>query len=184
MNKMMTVILSATIGGAIGYFVGKRMSSNEYINYIHGEEDESVTPMSMKVSPDTSKIRNDYIKNENTGVYYESQEDKPDLNDLASRYRTDDDHPIEDEPEEPYVITYDEFSEIGTNYTELIYYDEDDTLVDDEDHVLDIPSTVGDCLSEFGVGTDDINMVYVKNPKTGKYYEVTRLYEPYYPGII
>lgn len=174
MNKMMTVILSATIGGVIGYFVGKRSTEKAYINYTLGEEDEYVTPMSQKVSPDYGDLSIETSP-------YEPPEDKPNLEDLASRYRTDDEHPTEDEPDEPYVITYDQFSEVGTNYVELIYYDEDDTLVDDTDRVLDIPTTVGDCLSEFGVGTDDINMVYVKNPKTGTYYEVTRVFEPYYP---
>lgn len=176
MNKMMTVILSATIGGVVGYFVGKK---HEVIEVRRAIEDSKDRITNKNIVERLNDI--DRMNEIDTTSPYEPPEDKPNLEDLASRYRTDDEHPTEDEPDEPYVITYDEFSEIGTNYTELIYYDEDDTLVDDTDRVLDIPSTVGDCLSEFGVGTDDINMVYVKNPKTGTYYEVTRVFEPYYP---
>lgn len=166
MNKMMTVILGAAIGGVIGYFMGYKKGcynmaleyENEKLDEIMESEDRDAT------SP------------------YDPQDEKPDLEDLVSKYRTEDEHPTEDEPEEPYVITYDEFSEIGTNYTELSYYDEDDILVDEEDKVIDIESSIGrDCLSKFGTGTDDEDMVYVKNPRTGIYYEVTRLFGSYYP---
>jgi hypothetical protein len=80
-------------------------------------------------------------------------------------------------PDEPYVITHDEFmeNENGWEQNTLTYFNGDDVLVDDKDiPVPDIEAIVGsENLTKFGYGSRDKNVVYVRNEKLESDYEIT-----------
>ncbi len=83
-----------------------------------------------------------------------------------------------EKPDEPYVISMDEFNEGEESFdkTNLTYYVQDDTLVDERDMPIDnVEYTVGeDNLTKFGHGSGDHNVVYVRNEKIGTDFEVIR----------
>lgn len=80
-------------------------------------------------------------------------------------------------PDEPYVITHDEFmeNENGWEQNTLTYYNGDDVLTDEKDvPVPDIEAVVGsESLTKFGYGSRDKNVVYVRNEKLESDYEIT-----------
>ena len=63
-----------------------------------------------------------------------------------------------------YIIHKDEYGETDNNEVTLSYYGGDDILCDQDDHIIETPfSLVGDCLSHFGHGSNDRNVVYIRN---------------------
>lgn len=89
-------------------------------------------------------------------------------------------------PNVPYIISHQEFLENEGEYEQITvtYFEEDDTLVDSQDEpVREVNNLVGeDNLTRFGYGSNDNNIVYVRNDRleidleviraTGKYTEV------------
>lgn len=71
-------------------------------------------------------------------------------------------------PDRPHIIHQDEFANNETEYAQVTYtyYAEDDVLVDEnEDIINDRDALVGaGSLNRFGHGTDDFNILYVRNP--------------------
>lgn len=62
----------------------------------------------------------------------------------------------------PYVITEDEFGEIGNEEVTLFYY-ADHVMVDEDENVIDdIEDLIGDCLTQFG---DYDESMYVRNER-------------------
>lgn len=78
----------------------------------------------------------------------------------------------------PHIIHQDEFASNETDnpQTTYTYYEGDNTLTDTDDSILEDPeSHVGPkALTHFGHGTDDFNIVYVRNPQSGLDIEVIR----------
>lgn len=85
---------------------------------------------------------------------------------------------LERTPEKPYVIHFDEFTanEEGHDQDTLTYFAEDDTLVDKRDRIIDDTEyTVGDDnMLRFGHGSNDPNIVYVRNEKIDMDFEIIR----------
>lgn len=81
-------------------------------------------------------------------------------------------------PDEPYVVTLDEFNANEPEYTEtsLTYYDGDEVLVDERDQpVPNEAEVVGEAnLLRFGHGSRDKNVVYICNNKLQLMIEVCR----------
>lgn len=71
------------------------------------------------------------------------------------------------DPERPYLITEDEFIEAGPNYdqVEFTYYEGDGVLTNAQDDMVEnLDIVVGnDNLMRFGHGSNDENIVYVRN---------------------
>jgi len=82
------------------------------------------------------------------------------------------------DPESPYVISFEEFNENSTDWEQnnLVYYEGDDVLADERDNpVPEIEATVGyDNLNRFGHGSQDPNVVYIRNERTEALFEVIR----------
>lgn len=82
------------------------------------------------------------------------------------------------DPDKPYIITYDEFFENDKGYDQvnLTYYENDDTLVDEQDvPVEDVDATVGEGnLFEFGRGSRDKNILYIQNDPREVNFEIVR----------
>jgi hypothetical protein len=81
-------------------------------------------------------------------------------------------------PQLPHIIHQDEFATSESGYTQssITYYNEDDVLADETDEAIEDPDAlVGlENLQRFGHGTDDVNILYVRNPKLELEYEIVR----------
>lgn len=112
----------------------------------------------------------------------------------------DSDHPRDDEPDEedeeeeveqpelpPFekkkikpieLITSDEFFDTENTHEKitLVYYEGDDTLADERDGIIPNANAVigPDAVDNFGEGSDDPNVVYVRNNKSSCDFEVVR----------
>lgn len=82
------------------------------------------------------------------------------------------------DPEVPYVIHKDEMSQNEKEYEQssLTYYEDDDVLADERDEpITDQDEIVGvHNLGKFGHGSNDPNIVYVRNDRLGVDYEIAR----------
>lgn len=82
------------------------------------------------------------------------------------------------EPDKPYVISLAEFreNEEGHEQQTLQYYQGDDVLCDSRDEPIDaVDYTVGDDnLVRFGHGSEDNNVVYIRNERLDTDFEVLR----------
>lgn len=78
----------------------------------------------------------------------------------------------------PYVVTQKEHLENEREYTQitLTYFEEDDVLVDEgETPIEKTDETVGDAnLTRFGLGSNDNNVVYVRNERLEVDFEIVR----------
>lgn len=87
-----------------------------------------------------------------------------------------------------YVIPLDSFVDemIGYDKITLGYYAEDDVLVDDnEDIIDDVDYVIGHAaLERFGDGSEDDDIVYVRNERTGADYEVIRHHKSYQTEVL
>lgn len=88
----------------------------------------------------------------------------------------------------PYVITLEQFQEEMDHYDKstIYYYEDDDTLTDEGEEVItDVTATIGDdALDNFGCGSEDPEVVYVRNDKMGIDYEVIRLSKSYAETVL
>lgn len=138
------------------------------------------------------KTSNENILND---VYIESN--KPDINELISRYSGDiDGDDIEEVDEEnewdndeeeideeikasgPFIISVDSFQNEYESFSKntLTYFEKDGVIADDRDEVIvDYLEYIGDdALDSFGEGSDDPNIVYVRNLSKEADYEIVK----------
>lgn len=114
-----------------------------------------------------------------------------------------DDHPQDDEPEEDVsevintvnnkrsdrkyakIISYDDYGSLpGYDYKELYYYQGDDTLVDDQEDIIDNPELLlGDALTKYGFKTSDERTIYVRNEDFSCDYEITKVFQRFTDGM-
>jgi hypothetical protein len=92
----------------------------------------------------------------------------------------------------PYIITVNEYMEGDERYdqTSISYFPLDDVLVDERDEIIDdVEGTVGtDNIQNFGLGSEDESIVYVRNERlqlefeicheTGRYGRYKMSYDP------
>lgn len=84
----------------------------------------------------------------------------------------------EENPDKPYVISVEEHGENPDDHDQvtLTYYEKDDTLVDERSQPIDnVDKIVGDDnLERFGHGSEDLNVVYVRNDAREMDFEIIR----------
>jgi hypothetical protein len=81
-------------------------------------------------------------------------------------------------PDRPYIISHAEYFEDKDDYPQVTftYFEEDDILVDEgESPIHDTESVVGDVnLTQFGHGSRDNNIVYIRNDVLELEFEIVR----------
>lgn len=89
---------------------------------------------------------------------------------------------------EPYVITVDEWGDGEFDWPQqnLAYFEGDDVLVDEKDDVVDdADKLVGIVnLTRFGHGSNDSNVVYIRNPQLEMEFEITRNWGEYAKQVL
>lgn len=192
--------LSIGIAGGciIGYFVTKRQLQTKYSELAEIEIAEMKRHFRAKekaAKPELDEVmQNLGYKNEDEKEIVEEEilntidEDKS-IRKFQNVFKPNDDIPLKDNwdyatevksriPDVPYVIHADEYAQNEKNYTQttLTYYEDDDVLSDERDNVIeDQDETIGLAnLSKFGHGSNDVNIVYVRNDALEADYEVIR----------
>lgn len=88
----------------------------------------------------------------------------------------------------PYVISEEEFLQGEKDYSQnkLTYFEQDDILIDEDDSMIpDSDAIVGDSnLSRFGHGSNDKNVVYIRNERLEIDIEVVRDEGSYVKGVL
>lgn len=88
----------------------------------------------------------------------------------------------------PYIISLEEFSEGTTNFDKIsiCYYEDDDTLADENEEIItDVSTVIGDdALTSFGQDSEDPEVVYVRNEQMSIDYEVVRLSKSYQETVL
>jgi hypothetical protein len=82
----------------------------------------------------------------------------------------------------PYIVSFDDYNDNpSTTQESLVYYKVDDVLTRDTDEVIHTPEEVvgGDALVCFGKWSGDPDMVYVRNDKLAKDYEIVQIHGSY-----
>ena len=95
---------------------------------------------------------------------------------------------IDSRVDKPYVITAESFTDEHPDFEKLslAYYDDDDTLADEQEEVItDVYELIGDeALTRFGDGSEDPDIVFVRNERLGVDYEIARLFRSYAEAIM
>lgn len=179
-------LAGATVGAAAAWLCLKR-----YYEQIAQEEIDSVKAAFAERKP----INTNIAKSEKSNEKQEENQHKadiaklkPDLVNYAAKLQEEgytnytehskkntEEKKDEPMPNEPYVISPDDYGE-NDNYTQisLVYYVGDEVLADDEDEVVeDIAETVGEDFAEhFGEYEDD--SVFIRNDRLRCDYEILR----------
>ena len=117
-------------------------------------------PAGPAPEPDIPKVVIDMSKSKDDGWDFEAE--------LASR-----------SVDHPYIIHQDEFNENSTGYRQetLTWYAGDDVLTDEQEEPIDKPDELVDLnhMSRFGHGSDDFNVLFVRNDQVQMEYEICRM---------
>lgn len=181
----MKTVIAFTVGAAIGAAISWQYCKGKYEAYIQDEIDQvkeyyaNKTPKNEEPE-DTCESKETYI--------VEKQTEKPDIAEYAKRLSEEgyigyDQYSEKNKnetgsKERPYVISPEEFGEVGYNQISLMYY-ADGVLTDDEDVPVDnIDDIVGaDFADHFGEYEDD--SVFVRNDPRKCDYEILRSLKTY-----
>lgn len=115
-------------------------------------EDEPIEKNNPKQTEERNKTQNNY-KQEMKNLGYSTGVDLSEKTDNSAER-------IAQIGSAPYVITEDEFGEIGNDEETLIYYEDGVLATEDDDPIDDVEELVGNCLNEFGKYDE---RMYVRN---------------------
>lgn len=125
-------------------------------------ETEEVVIAEEETDVEVTPTRNVFTENESNQVWDQEQEESK----------------REANPDDPFVITNDEFHENEHDYVQntLTYFAEDDVLVDEaEKPIEEIDNVVGEGnLLRFGHGSGDNRIVYVRNNRLSFDFEIVK----------
>lgn len=190
---------SGAVGGVVAYFVGKKImqakyeklaqqeiaEAKEFYSRLHKKDDFSTPekaadalrpPAAVEKAADaliTYQGRNDTIPH---AVTVEKE-----VNVFAER-SVKDNFDIEKEmksrtPDKPYIISHEEFmlAEPGFPQSTITYYEGDGTLADERDQEIPfVDPVVGEGNLQFGYGSGDNRIVYIRNERLSSDYEVLK----------
>lgn len=175
--------INEEIDGLIEIYAGKEIDEIDSNGMTEEEYEERVAGITRKYCPGAEA--NEMRKN----MIYR----KPDLNkvpyDAITKSSAGKEQGLLDPIDctVPRVITINDFTDDCQNYEKLslYYYDDDDTLIDDKEEIISgVESLVGDALTRFGDGSNDPDIVYVRNDVMACDYEIVRYYRSYQVEIL
>ena len=187
--KALAIIAAFAAGGACGVLATKLYFQDKY-RHMADSEIESVIDIYRKKTEELEKKYQDKESLKEEKRSYDKQVENyissAPLDAVIDREAAEKTaHPEDDEPEEQYQITsMDFFDDSEYDKVNLTYYINDEALVGPSDKsaedILDIGSTIGqDAIDLISNGFDDGSALYIRNPKLGTDYEVTKSYISY-----
>ena len=198
-RDLIFLLIGAAIGGAAGYVIAQRQCENilqeeiDEVKKAFGRPYGTYTPTaSAKVEEITEEKP---AKWPNTPDFTVNGQDPEKVNykKLIRRYDlpgapyldpVEEEGPVDsNEDDQIHVIPVTEFFEARPEFekTTLYYYEDDEVLVNEAEEVqVDKIQLLGElALDSFGEGSEDPEIVYVRNERFGVDYEVTRLSKSY-----
>lgn len=175
MNRFLRDVLLFTAGGAIGYFVSKKLLEVRYEQRYQEAVKDTKEAYSRLMNGEEAEVSTDNIVPEDELPDIKEyaallqKEDYVDYSDVAENYEKED----KKEPvDRPYVIMPEEFGELdGYETISLTYYADYKLAYEDDELVDDVDEIVGeDSLTQFGVYEDD--SVFVRNDSKKCDYEI------------
>lgn len=180
-GKFLAVTLGGVIGGAIGYFASNliiykmeekvfgEMIEEEVSKLEEGEEEEEEEEVQMFPIIPEGEVR----------VPKNYSVTKSSLDSLASKYAPN----PETERDEPYLLTEEEYqNDNGTYHQEsLIYWAKDEQLTDIYNELVENPKKMvgSTTLTKFGFIQSDPDILYVRDEKKHREYEISRVEKSY-----
>ena len=172
-------------GAGIGFAGGIAFAKSKYEDKFNSEMSdmrqhyqEKLNGLEEKIDIAESRIEADEIIKKEGYVSY----DRMNETEVRDRVKTiiekavNGDRPPEDYPDEPFVITEEDFSERELYFEkiECDYYLGDGALVDEADELLNIDDTIGyDNLESF-INSDE-SVIYIRNAHLSTDYLVTKM---------
>lgn len=175
MNKTLSNLFIFTAGAAIGSVVTWKLVKNKYAR-IAQEEIETIRDWYMQRNQSAPV---EPVEEEPAPVVQQvpefTEQDRIDYANIANAYSNNNEKGVPAPVKRPYVISPDEFDEIGYQTVSLTLY-EDGIVEDDRFYVLDdeeIEEKIGrDSLNHFGEYEED--SVFVRNEEEEIDYEILR----------
>ncbi|HAQ03030.1 TPA: hypothetical protein DCQ22_04020 [Candidatus Nomurabacteria bacterium] len=181
----------ALVGAAMGAIIGSLIvdqilaAENGPVQVLEEEaaeeesEDPDSRPTLLKRPPkDRKMVKIDYTK------FTKDDKGGPDqLTELVQKYAKAEETEDSLDMSRPYVISIEDFNEGGENNSKvtLTYYDSDDVLCQPDDTPIpEVEKLIGtDSLTKFGMNSDDVDVVYVRNTNISADFEVIRVHSSY-----
>lgn len=188
MNTTVKNILIFVAGAGLGSLATYRFVKNKCKQVMQEEIDSVIEHFSKRAAIDEAE----HLKEMTDEEYHKQVHQYTDYNKCSVSELADGAHPFSGGSSKmgsvPYIIPETEFSNTFTHYDKLTlyYYDEDDTLADEnEEIVANIDYIIGDeNLNCFGVESNDTDIVYVRNDQLAIDYEVIRVYKSYQRDVM
>lgn len=186
MNKVITFILGAALGGTASYFITKKLIEKRIDGEVESvvdmyEErlknikevltDEQKDQLNIPYKNDDTEVKNDEeVKNNTDKEYNKITKNKKEVYvDKVSElnYAKKEDLNNRD----PYVLTDDEFGEFGNEEVTLIYYNDGILATEDDEPIEDPTELLGNCLDMFDPYE---SMIYIRNQEKEIDYVILR----------
>lgn len=189
--KVLNGIILFGLGAGVGTLVTSLVLKKKH----EAELDEIVDMVGNAVEPRKSERteERDFVAVEDERLIRIKDRYKNITNRYAGKSTVDEEAAEEEATTHPsakatiYVVSLEEFSEEMAHFDKqtLTYYEDDDVLTDEGDEqISDVDSLVGDALDRFGDGSEDPEVVYVRNVRLSTDFEVIRLSKSYKETVL
>lgn len=196
--------IAGGIGGVVAYYIGKKFMKAKYEKIAEKEiaeakafysilnkKDELSTPGKAVASlHPVTEASNALLKYQGAENSEDDENDEEEGTDVVegdvnvfTESNADNDFDIEEEmkyrtPDNPYIISQEEFLQAETEFqqTTITYYEGDGTLADERDQEIPfVDPVVGEeNLQQFGHGSGDSRVVYIRNERLSTDFEVLK----------
>lgn len=186
MNK--AIIFAA--GGALGFIAGWFACQN-HLNQKVDEEVQQMREYFKKKEESLNEAVESVKENVGKSMELVRKYEKPPLENYINKYTSSQETmpgPTEEDYEEeemgknyipPKIISLESYGEDDTyDEQELLYYQDNDTLVDEVDDVIEDPDhLIGTALTKYNFNTNDETDIYVVNENLSTYYHVHKVFD-------
>lgn len=187
MNGTLKNLLLLAIGAGIGSLVTYRLLKDKYEALVEEEIESVKETFSRRTTPVYDELDNGLTQEEYEEGLGHLEYKSPARERTAYNHISRPEEADENEILAPYVINVVEYNDTNLHFDKstIYYYNLDDTLVDEnEEPIADVDMVIGDGLMRFGEGSDDPDIVYVRNEKLAIDYEVIRSEKSYQETVL
>lgn len=196
----------ALVGGSVAYFITKRVLEKKYFDQAEEEiaavkETYDLIRSNRRTEEEERQRTHDYLEvldkqgyaaNSDAEFYAEKakleedSEEQPEEDDVPFDGPHNASEDVTEWPrskDEPYVISTEEYMLDMEEYDKFVltYFEADNTLAAEDDAIIsDVDAVIGNAnLLNFGAGSLDPHVMYIRNDKAETDYEVVRNQESY-----
>ena len=198
MKHLGLYIISGLLGGTIMFLIADHIFTKIEIEAMLLEDekskaDEEEVPLQEVPEAKENKKDESFVelkkKHKEPINYNGISKPKPDLAEIVKQTIAQKEKVVNEMNTAISIITEEEYRKESTKYSNqsLVYYEEDDILVDDYDgSVIDNPEDIvgEEALLKFGDGSSDPDIVYVRNKTLALQFEIVRKKSSYSKEVL